>query len=174
MFHADYYDKYPESFDPKLPRHLAYTGKLKLTDLDPVTGLTFGKLVLSPTRTYLPVIKKILDKHRSKISGIIHNTGGAHTKVMNFVENLHIIKDNLLPLPRLFHLIHEQSGTDYKEMFKVFNMGQRLEIYTDSDTAHKLIEIADSFHIKSQVIGRVEGHKGKKLTLKTEFGEFVY
>lgn len=174
MFHSEYYDQYPESFDPILPRELAYTGKLKLSDIDPVTGLTYGKLVLSPTRTYLPVIKEILDKYRNKISGIVHNTGGAHTKVMNFVENLHIIKDNLLPVPRLFSLIHEQSGTDYKEMFKVFNMGQRLEIYTDRQTAGHLIEISNQFQMKAQIIGRVESHEGKKLTLQTEFGEFVY
>ena len=133
-----------------------------------------GKLVLSPTRTYAPVIKKVIDKYRSQISGMIHCSGGAQTKVLHFVDNVHVIKDNLFPGPPLFKLIQEQSGTDWKEMYKVFNMGHRYEIYCSADVAEEIISISKSFNIDAQIVGKVEPFEGKKLTIKSEKGEFIY
>lgn len=133
-----------------------------------------GKLVLSPTRTYAPVVKAILTEHRTKIKGLVHCSGGGQTKVMHFVENVHVIKDDLFELPPLFKMIKEQSGTDWKEMYKVFNMGHRMEIYTDKKTAEKIIEISKSFHIDAKIIGRVEASEKNKLTIQSAFGTFEY
>jgi phosphoribosylformylglycinamidine cyclo-ligase len=177
--------KYPESFDGALPAEVTYSGNLNLTDKIDVSytntdgkevheKIDAGKLVLSPTRTYAPVVKKILEQLSGKISGIVHCSGGAQTKVLHFVENVHIIKDKLFPLPPLFKLIHEQSHTDYKEMYKVFNMGHRLEIYLPEEYAQQVISISKSFNIDAQIIGRVEAHEGKKVTIESEFGKFEY
>lgn len=167
-------EKYPESFDPAVPADLVYSGGKKLTEAVEGLDVDAGKLVLSPTRTYAPVIKKVLDKYRSKISGMIHCSGGAQTKVLHFVDNVHVIKDNMFPVPPLFKLIQEQSGTDWKEMYKVFNMGHRYEIYCSADVADEIIEISKSFNIDAQIIGKVEPFDGKKLTIKSEKGEFIY
>ena len=167
--------KYPETYDAAVPDDLVYSGGLKLTDAVEGSPVNAGKLVLSPTRTYAPVVKRLLDEFRPNIHGMVHCSGGAQTKVMHFVENVHVIKDNLFPVPPLFRTIKEQSGTDWKEMYKVFNMGHRLEVYLDSADAQKVIEISKSFGIDAQVIGRVEARpEGNKLTIKSEFGEFVY
>ena len=167
-------EKYPESFDPSMPVDLVYSGTKNLTD--PVEGsvLDAGKLVLSPTRTYAPIIKVILDKYRSKINGMVHCSGGAQTKVLHFVDNVHVIKDNLFALPPVFRLIQEQSGTDWKEMYKVFNMGHRMELYVPEEIAQEIISISKSFNVDAQIIGRVEHFKGKKLTINSEFGTFTY
>jgi phosphoribosylformylglycinamidine cyclo-ligase len=167
-------EKYPESFDPEVPKELVYFGKQKLTDTIEGLGIDAGKLVLSPTRTYAPVIRKVLEKFRGEITGMIHCSGGAQTKVMHFVDNVHVIKDNLFPVPPLFNLIQEQSGTDWKEMYKVFNMGHRFEIYTKPEIAEEIISISKSFEIEAQIIGRVEAFDGKKLTIKTDKGTYFY
>ena len=167
-------EKYPETFDKNVPDELIYSGGLKLTDEVPETGLTAGKLVLSPTRTYAPVIKKLLDLMRPRIHGMVHCSGGAQTKVMHFVENKHVVKDNLFPVPPLFRIIQEQSGTDWKEMYKVFNMGHRLEVYLSPEHAEEVIAISKSFNIDAQVVGRVEESDKKELIIKSEFGEFIY
>lgn len=170
-------DKFPESFDPAVPFDLVFSGKKALTDLVQVTddlSVTAGKLVLSPTRTYAPVIKKILDLHRSEIHGMVHCSGGAQTKVLHFIENLHIIKDNLFPIPPLFKLIQEQSGTQWEEMYKVFNMGHRMEVYVPAGIAQSIIDISKSFGIDAQIVGRVEKADKKQVTITSEFGEFVY
>ena len=166
--------KYPESFDPEVPAELVYSGKKKLTDAIDGLDIDAGKLVLSPTRTYAPVIKKVLDKFRGQISGMIHCSGGAQTKVLHFVDNVHVVKDNMFPVPPLFKLIQEQSGTDWKEMYKVFNMGHRFEIYCGADVAEEIIEISKSFNIDAQIIGKVEPFEGKKLTISSEKGTFEY
>lgn len=180
----DVFDKsvasaFPESFDPAVPYDLVFSGSKKLTD--PVvidsegTTVTAGKLVLSPTRTYAPVIKKVLEGFRSQIHGIVHCSGGAQTKVLHFVnDDVHIIKDNLFPIPPLFKLIQEQSGTDWKEMYKVFNMGHRMELYVPAEIADAIIEISKSFGIDAQIIGKVEASDKKQVTIVTENGEFVY
>ncbi len=167
-------EKYPESFDPEVPSELVYSGKMKLTDQIGGLGLDAGKLVLSPTRTYAPVIKKVLEGYRSQISGMIHCSGGAQTKVLHFVENVHVIKDKMFPVPPLFQIIQEQSGTGWNEMYKVFNMGHRYEIYTKKEIADEIISISNSFHIDAQIIGRVEPYNGKKLTIISEKGKFFY
>ncbi len=167
-------EKYPESFDPEVPSELIYSGKCKLTDKVEKLGIDAGRLVLSPTRTYAPVIKRVLDQFRNQISGMIHCSGGAQTKVLHFVDNVHVVKDNMFPVPPLFKLIQEQSGTDWKEMYKVFNMGHRFEIYTDSATANEIISISKSFNIDAQIIGKVEPFEGKKLTIKTDKGTYFY
>lgn len=166
--------KYPESYDNNLPDDLVYSGKLKLTELVPETGLTAGKLVLSPTRTYAPVIKKILDSMRHDIHGMVHCSGGAQTKVMHFVEHKHVIKNNLFPIPPLFRIIKEQSGTDWQEMYKVFNMGHRMELYVAPDKAQAIIDISKSFGIDARIVGYVEDSPTNKLTLQTEYGDFTY
>lgn len=167
-------EKYPESFDAAVPEDLVYSGRKKLTD--PVEGspLDAGKLVLSPTRTYAPVIKKLLDELRGHIDGMVHCSGGAQTKVMHFVENKHVIKDNLFPVPPLFRLIQEQSGTDWAEMYKVFNMGHRMEIYLPAEYARKVIEISESFGIEARIIGRVEDAEDNRLTIISPMGSFEY
>ena len=167
-------EKYPESYDPSVPEELVYAGGCKLTDAVEGTTLDAGKLVLSPTRTYAPVMKKIIDKYRYDIHGLIHCSGGAQTKVMNFVENLHVIKDNMFPVPPLFKLIKEQSGTAWDEMYKVFNMGHRMEIYVAPELAQDIIDIAAEFNIDARIIGRCEAYEGKKLTVESEYGQFEY
>ncbi|PTN08370.1 AIR synthase related protein [Mangrovibacterium marinum] len=166
--------KYPESYDAEVPAELVYSGTKKLTEAIEGLGIDAGKLVLSPTRTYAPVIKKILDAHRSEIHGMVHCSGGAQTKVLHFVDGVHVIKDNLFPVPPLFKLIQEESKTEWAEMYKVFNMGHRMEIYVKPELADAIIEISKSFNIDAQVVGRVEAHEGKKLTIKSEFGTFEY
>lgn len=167
-------EKYPESFDAAVPDDLVYSGSKHLTDTVEGSPIDAGKLVLSPTRTYAPVVKKILDEMRPEIHGMVHCSGGALTKVMHFVEGKHIIKDNLLPIPPLFRLIAEQSGTDPAEMYKVFNMGMRLEIYVAPHHAERIISIAKSFGIDAQVIGRVEDAPANRLTIRSELGTFEY
>ena len=167
-------ERYPESYDKAVPDELVYSGSYKLTD--PVAGapVNAGKLVLSPTRTYAPVVKQLLDRLRPHIHGMVHCTGGAQTKVLHFVgDNCKVIKDNMFPVPPLFKLIHDQSGTDWKEMYKVFNMGHRMEIYVSPENADKVIEVSKSFNIDAQIVGRIEEGK-KSLTIKSEFGEFDY
>lgn len=176
VFSKIYAEKYPESFDSAIPGEMVYCGKMQLTDKINKTGLDAGKLILSPTRTYAPVIKKVLVKHRKNIHGIIHCSGGGQTKVMKFVKGLHIVKDNLFDTPVLFDLIQRQSGTDWKEMYQVFNMGHRMEIYTDEKTAEKIVLISKAFKVDARIIGRVEKSPMKKntLTIKSKHGEFVY
>ncbi|MGE4585907.1 MAG: AIR synthase related protein [Mangrovibacterium sp.] len=166
--------KYPESLDPEVPRELVYSGSRELKGDVGMPGMDAGRLVLSPTRTYAPVIRRILEEYRSEIHGLIHCSGGAQTKVMHFVDGVHVIKDNLFALPPLFRMIREESGTGWKEMYQVFNMGHRMEIYVKPELADALMEISQSFHIDARVVGRVEPFAGKKLTIRSEFGEFVY
>ena len=167
-------EKYPESYDHAVPEELVYSGGLKLTDAVEGSPLDAGKLVLSPTRTYAPVVKKMLDAMRHDIHGMVHCSGGAQTKVLHFIKDLHVIKDNLFPIPPLFRTIHEQSGTDWQEMYKVFNMGHRLEVYLPAEKAQQVIEIAKSFNIDAQIIGRVEASDHAHVTLHTENGIFEY
>jgi phosphoribosylformylglycinamidine cyclo-ligase len=166
--------KYPESFDAQVPKDLVYSGSYSLTQQIEELGLDAGKLVLSPTRTYAPIIKQVLDKLRPQIHGMVHCSGGAQTKVLHFVENLHIIKDNLFNPPPLFRIIQKESKTDWREMYKVFNMGHRFEIYVAKEMAQEIIEISKSFHVDAQIVGRVEAAESKKLTIRSEFGEFKY
>ncbi|RFC53660.1 AIR synthase related protein [Brumimicrobium aurantiacum] len=174
VFHKYLAEKFPESFDPSVPDDLVYSGNYKLTDEVDGSPLDAGKLVLSPTRTYAPIIKKILDTHRADINGMVHCSGGAQTKVLHFVDDVHIIKDNLFPIPPLFKAIHEESGTDWKEMYKVFNMGHRMELYVPEEIAQDIIKISESFNVDAQIIGRVEESDAKKLTITSEFGTFEY
>lgn len=177
VFHKYIAEKYPESFDPAVPYELIFSGNKKLTDevlTDNNSKITAGKLVLSPTRTYAPVIKEILDRYRPHIHGMVHCSGGAQTKVLHFIEDLHIIKDNLFPVPALFRLIQEQSQTGWEEMYKVFNMGHRMELYVPEDIAESLISISQSFNIPAQIIGHVEKSRKKQVTIRSEFGEFAY
>lgn len=167
-------EKYPESYDHDVPQELVYSGGMRLTDAVEGVPLDAGKLVLSPTRTYAPVIREMLKKFRGQIHGMVHCSGGAQTKVLHFVDNLHVIKDNLFDIPPLFRLIQRESQTDWKEMYQVFNCGHRMELYVPQSIAEDLMEISRSFDIDAQVIGRVEKNKGKKLTLSSEFGKFVY
>jgi phosphoribosylformylglycinamidine cyclo-ligase len=169
-----YAAKYPESYDKAVPENLVYSGNYKVTDDVPGAPLNMGKLVLSPTRTYAPVMIEILKNLRSQINGIVHCSGGAQTKVLHFIENLHVIKNNLFEIPPLFKFIHGASGTDLKEMYKVFNMGHRMEIYLPETHAQQVIDISKSFGIDAQVVGQVEAAKTKQVTLKTPHGEFVY
>ncbi|MDG2052971.1 MAG: AIR synthase-related protein [Flavobacteriaceae bacterium] len=167
--------KYPESFDQEIPEDFVYTGSKRLTDLVNDTDLDVGKLVLSPTRTYAPIIKNILLKYTNKdIHGMVHCSGGAQTKILHFVKNLHIIKDTLFEVPPLFKLIQEESKTDWKEMYQVFNMGHRMELYVPKEIADDIIEISKSFNVDAKIIGRVAASETKKLTIKSEFGEFLY
>ena len=167
--------KYPESFDAAVPSELIYSGQIKLTDKVENSSIDAGKLVLSPTRTYAPIIKKILEKYKSDtIHGMVHCSGGAQTKILHFVENLHIMKDNLFPVPPLFQLIQEQSGTDWKEMYQVFNCGHRMEIYVPETVANDIITISESFGVAAQIVGRVEASDTKKLTIISEYGVFEY
>jgi phosphoribosylformylglycinamidine cyclo-ligase len=165
---------YPETYDNAIPEELVYSGTKTLTGIDPHTGLTYGKLVLSPTRTYAPVVREMLQRHRSQIRGMVHCSGGAQTKILHFVENLHIIKDNLFPVPPLFELIQQESGADWKEMYKVFNMGHRMELYVAPDCADALIAISQKYRVDAQIIGRVAPDTHTALTIKSEKGEFYY
>ena len=179
VFNKHIADKFPESYDPSIPFELVFAGTKELTDeiiIDASTSLsmTAGKLVLSPTRTYAPVVKQILDKYRNQINGMVHCSGGAQTKVLHFVDNLHIIKDHLFPVPALFKLIQEQSETSWKEMYKVFNMGHRMEFYVPEDLAAAIISISRSFNIDARIVGRVEAAVKNQVTIKSEFGEFIY
>ncbi|MCF8377940.1 MAG: phosphoribosylformylglycinamidine cyclo-ligase [Bacteroidales bacterium] len=174
VFSKEIARKYPETYDNDIPDNLVYSGKMKLSDPVPGTDIDAGKLVLSPTRTYLPVMKSILQNYRSQIHGLIHCSGGAQTKVLHFTGNLHIIKDNLFPLPPLFKLIKEQSGTEWKEMYEVFNMGHRMELYVPESIAKGVISISESFGIKARKIGYCEASDHKKLSIRSEFGEFLY
>ena len=179
VFNKHIADKFPESYDPSIPFELVFAGTKELTDeiiIDASTSLsmTAGKLVLSPTRTYAPVVKQILDKYRNQINGMVHCSGGAQTKVLHFVDNLHIIKDNLFPVPALFRLIQQQSDTSWKEMYKVFNMGHRMEFYVPEDLAAAIISISRSFNIDARIVGRVEAAVKNQVTIKSEFGEFIY
>ena len=167
-------EKYPESYDAGVPSELIYSGGLKLTDEVEGSPIDAGKLVLSPTRTYAPVVKKLLDALRPQIHGMVHCSGGAQTKILHFVENVHVIKDNLFPIPPLFKTIQEQSGTDWAEMYKVFNMGHRLEVYLPEEFAAEVIEISKSFGIDAQIVGRVEASDHTHLTIKSEKGTFEY
>jgi phosphoribosylformylglycinamidine cyclo-ligase len=175
VFNKSLKEKYPASYDVAVPEELVYSGSKNLTD--PVEGspLDAGKLVLSPTRTYAPIIKKILsDVNRVDLHGMVHCSGGAQTKILHFVKDLHIIKDNLFELPPLFQMIQEESGTDWKEMYQVFNMGHRMELYVNESIAQQIIDISKSFHVEAQIIGRVETASSKKLTIDSEFGVFEY
>ena len=167
-------EKYPETYDHGVPADLVYSGGLRLTDWIDEVGMTAGKLVLSPTRTYAPVVRRVLDEMRADIHGMVHCSGGAQTKVMHFVENKHVVKDNLFPIPPLFRIIKEQSGTDWSEMYKVFNMGHRMEFYVAEEHAARIIEISESFGIEARVIGRVADAPANRLTIKSEFGTFEY
>ncbi len=173
VFGKELMKKYPESFDPMVPEDLVYSGEKSLTDATE-TPLDAGKLVLSPTRTYAPIIKKILSEHRSEIHGMVHCSGGAQTKVLHFAENVHIIKDDLFPVPPLFRMIQEQSGTEWKEMYKVFNMGHRMELYVPENVAEQIIAISQSFGVDAKIVGRVEESDKTELTIRSEFGEFKY
>ncbi len=181
VFHQSIAQKYPESFDPNVPEELVYTGSYQLTDPLPEPyreavpdDIDMGKLVLSPTRTYAPIIQEILKAYRGHIHGMVHCSGGAQTKVLNFVENLHIIKDQLFATPPLFEIIQQESQTNWQEMYQVFNMGHRFEIYTDESAASEMIAIAQSFRVDAQIIGRVESSEQKKLTIQSQHGKFVY
>ncbi|MCQ2066815.1 MAG: AIR synthase-related protein [Bacteroidaceae bacterium] len=167
-------EKYPETFDKAVPEELVYSGALRLTDSVDGSPVNAGKLVLSPTRTYAPVVRKLLDELRPHIHGMIHCSGGAQTKIMHFVENVHVIKDNLFPIPPLFRTIHEQSGTDWAEMYKVFNMGHRFEVYLPQEYADRVIAISRSFNIDAQIVGRIEPCDRSRLTIRSEFGTFEY
>jgi phosphoribosylformylglycinamidine cyclo-ligase len=166
--------KYPESFDPMIPQDLSYSGKIRLTDTIPGSELNAGKLLLSPTRTYAPVIKKILGLFRPQIHGMVHCSGGGQTKILHFIDNLHVVKDNLFPLLPLFSLIHDQSGTKWEEMYQVFNMGHRFEIYTDKKTADEIISVAGQFNLEAKIIGYCKESKDRKLTILSDQGTFSY
>ena len=174
VFGKNLAEKYTESFDPSVPADLVYSGTKGLTDKVEGVPVDVGRLVLSPTRTYAPIIKKMLESYRANIHGMVHCSGGAQTKVLHFVDGLHVIKDNLFPVPPLFQLIHEQSGTDWKEMYKVFNMGHRMEIYLPAEFAEEVIAVSESFGVDARIVGRVEAYEGKKLTIQSEHGEFIY
>jgi len=177
VFNKSIAEKYPESYDQAIPYELIFSGSKNLTDLIDIgngQSVTAGKLVLSPTRTYAPIIKAILDGYRSQIHGMVHCSGGAQTKVLHFIDDLHIIKDNLFPVPPLFKLIQEESKTSWQEMYKVFNMGHRMELYVPQEIAQQIIDISKSFNVDAQIIGRVEAAENKQVTIRSEFGEFVY
>lgn len=174
VFAAYLANKYPESFDPSMPAELIYSGSLRLTDK--LAGLepNAGKLVLSPTRTYAPVIRQVLEKYREQIHGMVHCSGGAQTKILHFVDRMHIIKDNMFDIPPLFEIIREQSGTPWKEMYQVFNMGHRFELYTDENTAARVIEISNASNIDARIVGRCEASGKKQLSIRTDKGNFIY
>jgi len=174
VFYNTLAEKYPESFDPSVPADLVYSGSYALTDLVEDAPMNAGRLVLSPTRTYLPVAAAILNEMRAKVHGMVHCSGGGQTKVLHFTDDVHVIKDNLFATPPLFRMIQEESKTAWQEMYRVFNMGHRLEIYTDAESAGRMIEIARSFHIDAQIVGRVEASSKKMLTIRSEHGEFIY
>ena len=166
--------KYPESYDPSVPEALVYSGSKKLTDAVEGSVLNVGQLILSPTRTYAPVIMAILKSMRSEIHGMVHCSGGAQTKILHFVNDVHVVKDHLFPVPTLFEMIQKESGTDFKEMYQVFNMGHRMELYVSPERADEIIQISQSFGIPAQIVGHVEAFSGKKLSIRSSFGEFIY
>jgi phosphoribosylformylglycinamidine cyclo-ligase len=177
VFNKSIADKYKESYDPAIPYDLIFSGSKNLTDLIDIGNgdtVTAGKLVLSATRTYAPIIKTILDNYRSRVHGMVHCSGGAQTKVLHFIDDLHVIKDNLFPIPPLFKLIQEESNTSWQEMYKVFNMGHRMELYVPQEIAEDLINISKSFGVPAQIIGHVEAAEKKQVTVKSPYGEFVY
>lgn len=177
VFSKELAEKYPECYDPMVPSDLVFSGSKKLTDnikINDSLSVSAGKLVLSPTRTYAPILKAFFNNGLQGIDGIVHCSGGAQTKVLHFVDDVHIIKDNMLAIPPLFKMIQEESGTSYEEMYKVFNMGHRMEVYTNAERAAELIAISESFNVEAQIIGRVEAHTGKKVSIRTAHGEFVY
>jgi len=175
VFHKYLAKKYPESFDVSVPDKLVYSGQVKLTDVIANSPIDAGKLVLSPTRTYAPIIKKILSKYsKDTVHGMVHCSGGAQTKILHFIDNLHIIKDNLFQVPPLFKLIQEQSKTDWNEMYQVFNCGHRMELYVSPEIAEDIISISNSFNVEARIVGRVEASRSKKLTIKSDYGEFLY
>ena len=175
VFDKSLKNKYPETFDANLPEELIYTGSMALTDKVPETSLDAGKLVLSPTRTYAPIVQAVFEQvGRKQINGMVHCSGGAQTKILHFVENLHVIKDQLFPVPPLFKLIQEQSGTAWKEMYEVFNMGHRMEFYVDETVAKQIISISQSFGVEAQIVGRVEAATKKELTIQSPNGTFTY
>lgn len=174
VFNHVYASKYPETFDKDVPSDLVYSGKYNVTDSIHGVEVNAGKLVLSPTRTYAPIIVEVLKKFRAQIHGMVHCSGGAQTKVMHFIDNLHVIKNDLFDVPPLFRIIHEQSGTEWKEMYKVFNMGHRMEIYVEEKFAGDIITISKEFGVDAKVIGKVESSAQKMVTVKSEFGEFIY
>jgi len=175
VFHKYLAENYPESFDTSVPEDLVYSGQVKLTDKVENSPIDAGKLLLSPTRTFAPIIKKILSKYNNEtIHGMVHCSGGAQTKILHFIDNLHIVKDHLFPIPPLFKLIQEQSKTDWKEMYQVFNCGHRMELYVSPEISKDLISISKAFNVDAQIVGRVEASSTKKLTIKSDFGEFIY
>ncbi len=175
VFHKDLAHKFPESFDASVPEDLVYSGNTKLTDVIKNSPIDAGKLVLSPTRTYAPIIKEILSKYTSEtIHGMVHCSGGAQTKILHFVDNVHVVKDNMFDIPPLFKLIQEQSNTDWKEMYQVFNCGHRMELYVAPEIAENLIAISKSYQVDAKIIGRVEESASKKLTIRSEYGTFEY
>ncbi|MCH1533454.1 MAG: AIR synthase-related protein [Schleiferiaceae bacterium] len=173
VFSKELAAKYPESFDPAVPESLVYTGTKSLTE-ETETPLDAGKLVLSPTRTYAPIIKQILDLYRDKIDGMVHCSGGAQTKILHFLEKGHVIKDALFPIPPLFKMIQEESGTSWEEMYQVFNMGHRMELYVDPSVAHEIIAVSESFGVPAKIVGKVEESEAKELTISSEYGTFKY
>lgn len=174
LLHKDYAMKYPESFDHNIPEDLVYSGKLKLTGKTQLDGIDVGKLLLSPTRTYAPVIREILLNYRKHIHGIVHCSGGGQTKALNFIDKIHVIKDNLFPIPPLFRMIKEQSGTEWSEMYKVFNMGHRMELYVPEKIADSIINISETFNVDARIIGHCENSNKKALTIKTNQGNYHY
>lgn len=175
----DVFDKYlaglyPESFDPAVPEALVYSGRTKLTDPTAVPGIDAARLVLSPTRTYAPIVIRILGSMRQKIHGMVHCSGGGQTKILHFIDRLHVIKDNLFPVPPLFEMIQRSSSTPWEEMYRVFNMGHRMELFVDREDAQSIIDIAASFNLEARVVGRCEAASSKKLTIRSGFGEFQY
>lgn len=174
VFNKVYADKYPESFDPQIPADLCYTGRYLLTDTIDDIPVNIGKLVLSPTRTYAPIFKKILDEYRKNIHGIIHCSGGAQTKILHFVRNLHVVKDNLFDIPPLFEIIQKESGTSWEEMYKVFNMGHRMEVYIPEKYARDIIAISESFNVDAKIVGYVDASEETSLTISSDYGSFKY
>lgn len=177
VFKKQIADDYPEAYDPILPRDLVYAGSKSLTDtvnIDSYGEITIGKLVLSPTRTYAPIIKEVLDRFRPQIHGMVHCSGGAQTKVLHFIDKLHVIKDNLFPVPPLFELIQAESTTDWQEMYKVFNMGHRMEVYVPERIANEVIAISERFNVSARVIGRIEAAEEKQVSIRSQYGEFIY
>ena len=174
VFNKSLIKKYPESFDAAIPENMVYSGKYNLTDATEIEGIDVGKLVLSPTRTYAPIIKRILQEYRPKISGMVHCSGGGQTKILHFIDNLHVVKDNLFAVPPLFQMIQQQSATQWQEMYQVFNMGHRLELYVDADIANDIIAVSKQFNVDAQIIGYCEPSQEKKLTINSGHGTFIY
>lgn len=174
LFSSYLADRYPESYDSEIPKEYVYTGSLKLDEIEPESGLTYGKLLLSPTRTYAPVIKKVLESCRGRINGMVHCSGGGQTKILHFINGLSVIKDNLFPVPPLFRAIQRESATDWREMYKVFNMGHRMEIYTDEGSAKEIISVSKEFGIDAKIIGRVERSEETETTIISQYGTFRY